>query len=170
MLFIFPKRKISIFDYEGRNAKRISNFRRFEHLSSNYLVMFLLSICLLAFSARIGSLLLFCFSDFTEDDLAYALIGIDLPNSKSQEFIQNKRLCVYLTIESDGNIKIDGERIAPGNLYQELVYHRMELPNLFINIVADKDCKMELVLNVLSQCRKASARRIFFLTNKYSPV
>ena len=132
--------------------------------------MFLLSICLLAFSARIGSLLLFCFSDFTEDDLAYALMNVNLPHSNSKEFIQNKRLCVYLTIETDGSIKIDGEKISNVNLYQELVFHKNELPNLIINIVADKDCKMELVLYVLSQCSKANARRIFFLTNKYSPV
>lgn len=121
---------------------------------------------MIAFAVRIGSLLFFMYSDFMEPELAYALEGINLPSAICIEKIEAKRLFIYLTVYTDGSLRLNGERIDQKNLERELKMYRQRLPRLIITIIADKNYTMELMLNILDECKKAHTVRVFFLTQR----
>lgn len=121
---------------------------------------------MIAFAVRIGSLLFFMFSDFMEPQLAYALEDVRLPSAICLEKIQNKRLFVYLTVHPDGDLILNGRLIDKKELGRELRMYWQALPALIITIVADKDCRMEFIIDVLSECKKAHTNKVFFLTHR----
>ncbi len=166
MLFFLPKRKISIFDRKRINSRQIREFRRFNIHSTNYFVIYIISIWMLVFALRIGTLLTVYFTHFTEFDFASALQGINLPISKSFEFIENKRLRSFISIDAYGHYKIDDGFVDQNNLELYLKNKKLEIPSIIVCVIADKKCKMESINNLILLLKKYDCQRLFFYTKQ----
>lgn len=170
MLFLLHKRKTSLFDYEGQNAARISDYRRFDHRYVNHLVMFLLGVALLSISVRIGVSISFYFTQVWNDGLILALQKTEPPYSKHHDYIENKRLLFYVTIEKDGKYRFLDEYLALENLIEVLPYSGSRPSIYTIGIVADNNCKMEYILDLVEVLRKNKFYKITFVTYKHNPL
>lgn len=122
-----------------------------------------MSFWLLAFSVKIGITLFFSTTGMNESDLAFSLINIELPLVRTAEHIDNKRLCFYVSVEKSGRYRIGKYYYEPDDLKKHLYNLHRSLPNVIICIVADKDCKMEDINNLLIILRKSSTQRLSFI-------
>ncbi len=166
MLFYNPKRKISLFDHQGISAKRISDYKRYNHGTTYSLSIFLLSIFLLLFSVRIGSILFLYLTNYGETELIFAIQNIELPYANSSEKFNNKRLISYVSVKKDGKYKVSGQYISLDELEKHLSSASNNLPNVVIGIVADKNCEMQHINELILVIRKSNCRRVLFYTDK----
>ena len=163
------KRKKSIFDFENVIPANFSRFRRFNHRSHYRLMLLLFSICSLLFAVRIGSILFVTLTDFMDKDLAYSLEKIKLPYAQTTYKVENKRLLSYVSVEENGKYRIEEGYLTLEELEKHLSFVQKCLPNVIIGIMADKNCKMDHIYNLMRVLRKAECLRVFYYTDKHKP-
>lgn len=132
--------------------------------------MFLLAVSMLAFSSRIGSILWAYYTQMWNDNLILSLQKIDPPYSEHQDYIANKRIIFYVTIEKDGKYRYLDEYITLEDLVDLLPYSGRRLSIYTIGIVADKNCKMGYILDLIEVLRKNRLYKITFATYKHKPL
>ena len=130
------------------------------------LVWYVVSFWLLAFSVKIGITLFFSLTGMVEVELAFALKNIELPNALMVESIANKRLSYYVTVEEDGAYRVGKVYFEPEQLQKHLTNVYRGLPNVIICIIADKNCKMEAISNLIAILRKSRTQRVSFFCKK----
>lgn len=87
-------------------------------------------------------------------------VKFTLPEAKSVEKIENKRLISYIWIGDNERIQID-DNIVKLEEIQDIMYaKRVSLPNIIVSLRIDKNSRMGLVTDIQQSLRKADARRI----------
>jgi biopolymer transport protein ExbD len=162
MLWFPLHRKQSIFDYRSPFQLSLRSYRRFEPKFVVDFIWFIMSFWLLAFIVKIGILLFFTQTGMMEIDLAYSLQKVDLPSATSAERIENRRLIYYVTVEREGKYRIGKYYTDPEDLQKHFQRIRWSLPNVIVGIIADKECRMEDINNLLTILRKSHILRISF--------
>ena len=105
-----------------------------------------------------------------ETDLASSIQGINLPSSEFKDKIENRRLIVYVSVEKNGHFRFGGNIIGSDELLSHLSESHQNLPNLIIGVMADKDCKMEHINDLIMVLRKSHCLRVFFYVQKNNSV
>ncbi len=91
-------------------------------------------------------------------------VKYQLPEAKSIEKIENKRLVSYIWVGNDGRIQLN-DAIVKVDEIQPLMYKkRVSLPNVIVSLRIDKNSEMGLVTDIQQELRKADARRINYST------
>ena len=91
-------------------------------------------------------------------------VKYQLPEAKSIEKIENKRLVSYIWVDNDGRIQLN-DAIVKVDEIQPLMYKkRVSLPNVIVSLRIDKNSEMGLVTDIQQELRKADARRINYST------
>jgi biopolymer transport protein ExbD len=91
-------------------------------------------------------------------------VKYQLPEAKSIEKIENKRLVSYIWVGNDGRIQLN-DAIVKVEEIQPLMYKkRVSLPNVIVSLRIDKNSEMGLVTDIQQELRKADARRINYST------
>jgi biopolymer transport protein ExbD len=129
-----------------------------------------MSFWLLAFIVKFGILLFFTTTGMNESELAFSLIDIELPLAQTVDHIDNKRLCYYVSVEKNGSYRIGKYYYEPDELQKHLYSVYRILPNVIICIVADKDCKMGDINNLMIMMRKSSTLRVSFICREIRQV
>lgn len=169
MLWFPLKRKQSIFDYRSPFQLSLRSYRRFEPKFVINFIWFIMSFWLLAFIVKIGVLLFLLLTGMNEVDLAYSLQKVELPSATSVQRVENRRLCYYVTVEKEGKYRIGRYYVDPEDLQKQFQRIRRNLPNVTVCIIADKDCRMEDINNLLTFLRKSYILRISFYCKQIIP-
>ena len=89
-------------------------------------------------------------------------IPIDLPEATTSRVDKSDYLS--LSIEEDGSIYVDKERVALSSLPDALRQRRVEQPDLKLFIGGDRAVRYEKVIEVLDVVRQAGISRVAFET------
>lgn len=88
------------------------------------------------------------------------LVNFKLPEAKSIEKIENKRLVSYIWVGNNGKIQVN-DSITKLEEIQKIMYaKRVALPNVIVSLRIDKNSDMGIVTDIQQELRKASCLRI----------
>ena len=170
------------------------SLRRFDKIHTIDFTLFVLSLFLLLFAVRFGSLFFFLFSNVLDYDFANALYKINLPYAHFDKKERPNRLYyATISIQNDGTFRYDGRTVSETELESELdnliithfgkdvldevklgkeisinkiPYYKLSLP-VSLNLIIDRDCKMLYVYNLYDKLRKRRIREAFHYTNRF---
>ncbi len=91
-------------------------------------------------------------------------VKYQLPEAKSIEKIENKRLVSYIWVGNDGRIQLNDAIIKVDEIQPLMYKKRVSLPNVIVSLRIDKNSEMGLVTDIQQELRKADARRINYST------
>ncbi len=91
-------------------------------------------------------------------------VKYQLPEAKSIEKIENKRLVSYIWVGNDGRIQLNDAVVKIDEIQPLMYKKRVSLPNVIVSLRIDKNSEMGLVTDIQQELRKADARRINYST------
>jgi biopolymer transport protein ExbD len=91
-------------------------------------------------------------------------VKYQLPEAKSIEKIENKRLVSYIWVGNDGRIQLNDALVKVEEIQPLMYKKRVSLPNVIVSLRIDKNSEMGLVTDIQQELRKADARRINYST------
>ena len=94
--------------------------------------------------------------------LLYRGIDISLPNSATNSIQATERMVV--TVQKDGNIYLDKERVQPDNLAAAFGAARARTPEVSVYLRADQNVPYGLVVTVMDAIKQAGITRLGMVT------
>jgi biopolymer transport protein ExbD len=119
----------------------------------------------LIFSCRVGLIAIFAMTDLTDYRATHNSDGIILPYAKEYKLLDtSSRHIIIISIHKEGHIKYRGVKVEVDSLNSFVSKYRKNDPHLLISIIADKKCKMGLVMKVINAIQVSSGIPVFFHT------
>ncbi|MFQ5509982.1 MAG: ExbD/TolR family protein [Leptospirillia bacterium] len=94
--------------------------------------------------------------------LLYRGIDIDLPTSDTNTIEPTER--VVVTVEEDGKVFVDKDRVNPDNLMGTFSSIRSRKPQVSVYLRADEDVPYGLVVNVMDAVKRAGISQMGMVT------
>jgi biopolymer transport protein ExbD len=88
------------------------------------------------------------------------MVQFRLPEAKSIEKIENKRLISYIWVGNDGRIQVNDNIVTVDEIQKIMYAKRVELPNVIVSLRIDRNSDMGIVTDIQQELRKASCLRI----------
>ena len=92
-------------------------------------------------------------------------INLQLPHGGNQEKRLDKNDIKTVEVSTSGVYALDRRRMQLGNILSQLAQDFQENPNLVVYIRADKDCRYDLVAQLLDGCQKSHITRYSLRTD-----
>ena len=87
-------------------------------------------------------------------------VKFTLPEAKSVQKIEDKRLVSYIWVGDNERIQIDDSIVKVGDIQKIMYDKRVAIPKVIVSLRVDKNSRMGLVTDIQQSLRKADARRI----------
>jgi len=87
-------------------------------------------------------------------------VKFTLPEAKSVQKIEDKRLVSYIWVGDNERIQIDDNIVKVGDIQKIMYDKRVAIPKVIVSLRVDKNSHMGLVTDIQQALRKADARRI----------
>ena len=87
-------------------------------------------------------------------------VKFTLPEAKSVQKIEDKRLVSYIWVGDNERIQIDDNIVKVGDIQKIMYDKRVAIPKVIVSLRVDKNSRMGLVTDIQQALRKADARRI----------
>ena len=87
-------------------------------------------------------------------------VKFTLPEAKSVQKIEDKRLVSYIWVGDNERIQIDDNIVKVGDIQKIMYDKRVAIPKVIVSLRVDKNSRMGLVTDIQQSLRKADARRI----------
>ncbi len=87
-------------------------------------------------------------------------VKFTLPEAKSVQKIEDKRLVSYIWVGDNERIQIDDNIVKVKDIQKIMYDKRVAIPKVIVSLRVDKNSRMGLVTDIQQSLRKADARRI----------
>jgi len=92
-------------------------------------------------------------------------MDLNLPHGGQPEKKLNKSDIRTIEISNTGVYALDSHRLSLGQIIAQLASESHNNPNLVVNIRADKDCRYDLVAQVIDGCQRNGIKRYSLRTD-----
>lgn len=130
------------------------------------LINCVLLFVLLIIGFRIGTIALMVLSNLDSFYATSYCKGIHIPYIENKKrFVGSSRHKLYISIHKDGKILFDGLKIDKNDWVNYFNQERAHDPQIVACFLADRNCRMELINEVISYLRKSDIKKMFFVTS-----